>query len=207
MNWSIERKLPLFVTILLVAVAIAQLTIGYGEVRQASRALVDKRLPLATRVLADLFQIPTQRARITALAKDPAIVAFLRSREPADRARALVAMQRITNDTSSTGSLELRDFGGKLLLRTGKFTAADSVLVSPRSDSATYGPFMRQDTTLFIAVTMAVGALTPSVYLDIIFVKVGRAVNSFSFVDALSPFDATLRDSLIAASARRMQTN
>ena len=158
MNWSIERKLPLFVTILLLAVAIAQLTIGYGEVRQASRALVDKRLPLATRVLADLFQIPTQRARITALAKDPAIVAFLRSREPADRARALVAMQRITNDTSSTGSLELRDFGGKLLLRTGKFTAADSVLVSPRSDSATYGPFMRQDTTLFIAVTMAVGA-------------------------------------------------
>jgi len=158
MNWSIERKLPLFVTILLVAVAIAQLTIGYGEVRQASRALVDKRLPLATHVLADLFQIPTQRARITALAKDPAIVAFLHSRDPADRARALAAMQRITNDTSSTGSLELRDFGGKLLLRTGKFAVADSVLVSPRSDSATYGPFMRQDTTLFIAVTMAVGA-------------------------------------------------
>ena len=158
MNWSIERKLPLFVTILLVVVAIAQLTIGYGEVRQASRALVDKRLPLATHVLADLFQIPTQRARLTALAKDPAIAAFLRTRDPADRARALAALQRITVDTSSNASLELRDFGGKLLLRTGKFTVADSVYVSPRSDSATYGPFMRQDTTLFIAVTMAVGA-------------------------------------------------
>jgi signal transduction histidine kinase len=158
MNWSIERKLPLFVTILLVAVAIAQLTIGYGKVRQASRALVDKRLPLATHVLADLFQIPTQRARLTALAKDPAIAAFLRTRDPADRARALSALQRITVDTSSNASLELRDFGGKLLLRTGKFTVADSVYVSPRSDSATYGPFMRQDTTLFIAVTMAVGA-------------------------------------------------
>src|SRR5256885_124679 len=78
MRWSIEHKLPLFATILLVAVAIAQLTIGYGEVRQASLSLADKRLPLATKVLADLFQIGQGRVRITALAKDPAIVAFLR---------------------------------------------------------------------------------------------------------------------------------
>ena len=69
-------------------------------------------------------------------------------------------------------------------------------------------PTWGEETVAFQAkVTMAVGALTPSVYLDLIFVKVGRVVNSFSFVDALSPFDATLRDSLIAASARRMQTS
>src|SRR5256885_124676 len=61
MRWSIEHKLPLFATILLVAVAIAQLTIGYGEVRQASLALADKRLPLATKVLADLFQTAQER--------------------------------------------------------------------------------------------------------------------------------------------------
>ena len=47
MKQSIQRKLPLFVTALLLAVTIAQLTIGYGEVRQASRALADKRLQLA----------------------------------------------------------------------------------------------------------------------------------------------------------------
>src|SRR5439155_1107330 len=96
MNWSIERKLPLFVTILLVVVAVVQLTIGYGEVRQASRALADKRLPLATRVMADLFQTGQGRARITALAKDSAIVAFLRSGGRRGREPALAAMRRGT---------------------------------------------------------------------------------------------------------------
>jgi signal transduction histidine kinase len=53
--------------------------------------------------------------------------------------------------------LELRDFSGKLLLRTGRFTVADSVLVSPGKDSARYGPFMRRDTTLYLAVAAASG--------------------------------------------------
>ncbi len=157
MNWSIERKLPLFVTILLVVVAVVQLTIGYGEVRQASRALADKRLPLATRVMADLFQTGQGRARITALAKDSAIVAFLRSGGRRGREPALAAMRRLTSDTATNAGLELRDFGGHLLLRTGKFAGADSVLISPGKDSARYGPLMRQDTTLFIAIAAAVG--------------------------------------------------
>ncbi|HEY3219658.1 MAG TPA: hypothetical protein VGJ80_02915 [Gemmatimonadales bacterium] len=79
MNWSIERKLPLFAIVLLLAVAIARLTVGYGSVRKASRALADKRLPLATGVHADLLQPSQTRACLTNLAKDPAIVAFLRS--------------------------------------------------------------------------------------------------------------------------------
>ena len=157
MNWSIERKLPLFVTILLVAVAITQLTIGYGEVRQASRALADKRLPLATKVLADLFQTGQGRVRITTLAKDPAIAAFLRSGGRSGREAALAAMRRVTTDTASNAGLELRDFSGRLLLRTGRFSVADSVYVSPGKDSARYGPLMRRDTTLFIAIAAAVG--------------------------------------------------
>jgi len=157
MTRSIQRTFPLFVTALLLAVTIAQLTIGFGDVRQASRGLADKRLPLATKVLADLFQISQQRARITALAKDPAIVAFLRSGGRSGREQARASMNRITNDTSTTGSLELRDFGGKLLLRTGRFDMADSVLVSPGSDSARFGPFMRRDTILYIAVAASVG--------------------------------------------------
>jgi signal transduction histidine kinase len=156
MNWSIERKLPLLVTILLVAVAVAQLTVGYGEVRQASRVLADKRLPLATRVLADLFQVSQQRARIATLAHDSAVVAFLRSEGRVGRARALAALERITNDTSSTAGLELRDFSGKLLLRCGRFTVADSVFVSPRTDSARASPFIRRDTILFVAYAVAI---------------------------------------------------
>ncbi len=154
---SIQRTFPLFVTALLLAVAIVQLTIGYGDVRQASRKLADQRLPLATKVLADLFQIPQGRARITALAKNPAIVAFLRSGGRIGREPALAAMRQLTSDTATNGGLELRDFGGKLLLRTGRFMIVDSVLVSPGRDSARYGPLMRHDTTLFLAVAAAAG--------------------------------------------------
>jgi signal transduction histidine kinase len=154
---SITRTFPLFVTALLVAVAIVQLTVGYGDVRQASRALADKRLPLATKVLADLFQVGQQRARITALAKDPAIVTFLRSGGRTGREQALAALRRLTPDTATTGSLELRDFGGRLLLRSGRFDIADSVLVSPGSDSARFGPFMRRDTILYLPVAVSSG--------------------------------------------------
>src|SRR6266566_3482954 len=66
-------------------------------------------------------------------------------------------MRRVTTDTASNAGLELRDFSGRLLLRTGRFSVADSVYVSPGKDSARYGPLMRRDTTLFIAIAAAVG--------------------------------------------------
>jgi signal transduction histidine kinase len=157
MNLSIARKLPLFVTVLLLAVAIAQLSVGYGSVRKASRALADKRLPLATGVLADLLQTSPTRARLTALAKDSSVLAFLRSGGRHGREAALAAMRRVTPDTAANAGLELRDFGGKLLLRTGRFTIADSVLVSPGTDSAHFGPLLRRDTTLYFAIAVAAG--------------------------------------------------
>lgn len=157
MNWSIARKLPVFVTILLLAVAIAQLSVGYVSVRRAARALADKRLPLATGVLADLLQTSPTRARLTALAKDSAIITFLGSGGRRGREEALAAMRRITRDTVTNAGLELRDFGGKLLLRTGRFTMADSVLVSPGTDSANFGPLLRRDTTLYFAIAVAAG--------------------------------------------------
>lgn len=158
MNWSIQRKLPLLVTALVVAVAVAQLAIGYGEVRQASRTLVDTRLPLAGKVLADLFQTGQTRTRVTTLAKDPAITVFLRSRGRRGREQALTAMRRITADTATNAGLELRDFSGKLLLRTGRFAIAESVLVSPGTDSARYGPLLRRDTVLYFAIASATGS-------------------------------------------------
>ena len=73
MKQSIQRKLPLFVTTLLLAVTIAQLTIGYGEVRQASRALADKRLQLADSVLAALLQT-SQRGYLLSMAPIAALI-------------------------------------------------------------------------------------------------------------------------------------
>jgi hypothetical protein len=66
-------------------------------------------------------------------------------------------MRRITNDTVTNVGLELRDFGGRLLLRTGRFAIGDSVLVSPGKDSARYGRLLRQDTTLYFAIAAAAG--------------------------------------------------
>ena len=128
---SIQRTFPLFVIALLLAVAILQLTTGYGEVRQASRSVADTRLRFVDSVLVELFQSSQQRARITALAKDSAIVAFLRSGGQRGREQALAALRRITLDTASNARLELRDFSGRLLLRTGRFALADSVLSGP----------------------------------------------------------------------------
>jgi len=152
---SIQRTFPLFVTALLLAVAIVQLTIGYGEVRQASRSVADTRLRFVDSVLVELFQSSQQRARITALAKDSAIVAFLRSGGQRGREQALAALRRITLDTASNVRLELRDFSGRLLLSTGRFALGDSVLVSPGTDSARFGPLQRHDTLLFFGVAAA----------------------------------------------------
>ena len=152
---SIQRTFPLFVTALLLAVGIVQLTIGYGEVRQASRSVADRRLRFVDSVLSDLFQSSQQRGRITALAKDSAIVAFLRSGGQRGREQALVALRRITLDTASNARLELRDFSGRVLLSTGRFAFGDSVLVSPGRDSARFGPLMRRDTVLFFGVAAA----------------------------------------------------
>ena len=153
---SIQRTFPLFVTALLVAVAIVQLSVGYGEVRQAGRSVADTRLRFVDSVLVELFQSSPQRARITALAKDTAVVAFLRSGGRRGREQALAALRRITLDTASNARLELRDFSGRLLLSTGRFDLGDSVLVSPGTDSARFSPLMRHDTLLFTGVAAAV---------------------------------------------------
>ncbi|HEX9348957.1 MAG TPA: ATP-binding protein [Gemmatimonadales bacterium] len=152
---SIQRTFPLFVTALLLAVGIGQLTIGYGEVRQASRSVADRRLRFVDSVLSDLFQSSQQRGRITALAKDSAIVAFLRSGGQRGREQALAALRRMTLDTASNARLELRDFSGRVLLSTGRFALGDSVLVSPGRDSARFGPLLRRDTVLFFGVAAA----------------------------------------------------
>jgi len=152
---SIQRTFPLFVTALLLAAAIVQLTTGYGAVRQASRSVADTRLQFVDSVLVDLFQSSQQRGRITALAKDSAIVAFLRSGGQRGREQALAALRRITLDTASNARLELRDFSGRLLLSTGRFALGDSVLVSPGTDSARFGPLLRRDTLLFFGVAAA----------------------------------------------------
>ena len=120
LNWSIERRPPLLVSVLLIAVAAALLLIGFAEVRRAARGLADARLTRADSALADLFQNSNLTARLKALAGDSALVHLIRGggrgAEP-----GLAAMRRIVTDTSSVATLEVRDSDGRLLARTGRF--------------------------------------------------------------------------------------
>ncbi len=156
MNWSIERKLPLLVSALLLVVGIALLTVGYGEVRRAARQIADERLTRADSAIANLFQTGQQRSRLTTLAKDPTLAAFLNSGSRRTRDSSLATMRRIVTDTSSNSALELLDSTGHALLRTGRFDAAARMLSVPAGDSTVVGPLLRRDTTLYYAAAATV---------------------------------------------------
>jgi len=108
-NWSIERKLPLLVSALLLVVGIALLTVGYGEGRRAARQFADEQLTRADSAIANLFQTGQQRSRLNTLAKDPRLAAFLNSGSRRTRDSSLATMRRIVTDTSSNSALELLD--------------------------------------------------------------------------------------------------
>lgn len=158
MNWSIERKLPLFVAGLLLAVVLVLLSIGFGEVRRASRDLANERLQRASQQLAEALQrsLAQYRAQAAALASDAGVVAFLASHGRRAHARALSALDHIAHDTVSNIAAELWDSGGRLLLRTGRLRAGASSI--PASDSAAVSPLIRRDSILYYEVVHAVRA-------------------------------------------------
>jgi PAS domain S-box-containing protein len=154
MNWSIERKLPLFVSGLLLAVVLGLLTIGYGEVRRAARLIASERLQRATAAWAVLFQRAgeQQRTATTALAADSGVITFLASGGRRGREQALAAMHRIAQDTSPNVAAELWDARGQLLLRSGRPTLAGEALEPAAPDSAVIGPLIQRDTVLYYQV-------------------------------------------------------
>jgi signal transduction histidine kinase len=149
-NWSIERKLPLFVSLLVLAVILLLLSIGFGEVRRASRMLANARLRQATTVLTDLLQrSPTQqRTALRTLATDSGTVAFLASGGRRGREQALTALRRVVRDTATNQAAEVWDTTGRLLLRTGRFAIATAALALG-ADSVKIGPMIQRDTTLY----------------------------------------------------------
>ena len=54
-------------------------------------------------------------------------------------------------------------------------------------------------------ISLVIGSITASAYTDLIFVRVGRVASLLVFSDVRAPFDDGLRDSLIVATAQRMQ--
>jgi signal transduction histidine kinase len=109
---SLERKLPLLISVFLVALAVGLTGAGYQEVRRASELRGIERMQRLTGQLADMSRATTE-ARFAALrrvAADSAVVAYLAGREPQDASRgaALAALRGLSltaTDTSVVAEL------------------------------------------------------------------------------------------------------
>jgi signal transduction histidine kinase len=110
---SLERKLPLLISVLLVALAVGLTAAGYHEVKQASEARGVERLERLTSQLAELAGTTTQQ-RFLALrrvASDSAVVAYLQGAESdsAARIRAAAALRGLSIASTDTALVaELR---------------------------------------------------------------------------------------------------
>src|SRR5688500_14504060 len=110
---SLERKLPLLISILLVALAGGLTAAGYHEVRQTSELRAIDRLQRLTSQLAELASV-TQQQRYESLqrvAADSAVIAHLVASAPSEttRAAALTAFRGLPISPADTAIIaELR---------------------------------------------------------------------------------------------------
>ena len=110
---SLERKLPLLISVLLAALAVGLTAAGYHEVKQASEARGIARLQRLTSQLAELSGTTTQQrlAGMRRVANDSAVVAYLNGAESdtAARARAVAALRGLSISSTDTAIVaELR---------------------------------------------------------------------------------------------------
>src|SRR5688500_17819053 len=103
---SLERKLPLLISILLVALAGGLTAAGYHEVRQTSELRAIDRLQRLTSQLAELASV-TQQQRYESLqrvAADSAVIAHLVASAPSDltQAAALSALRGLSISSTDT---------------------------------------------------------------------------------------------------------
>ena len=110
---SLERKLPLLISVFLAALAIGLTGAGYHEVKQASEARGIERLQRLTSQLAELAATSSQQrfAALRRVAADSAVVAYLSGNEsgPAAQRRAIAALSGLSISPTDTAIVaELR---------------------------------------------------------------------------------------------------
>ena len=158
-NWSIERKLPLFFSALLLGVVLVMLGAAYQQVRSAALSLATERVQRITKVYLDLFQREptTRRTQTATLAADPGVREFVASGGGRGRDWVLAAMRRIAPDSAPNLAIEVWGSAGRrLFLRGDTALRSDPVAALP-TDSAVLSPYrLRHDTTLYYEVTAAV---------------------------------------------------
>jgi signal transduction histidine kinase len=158
---SLEKKLPLLIGGLLLAVVVAMAAAAYFEMRQVTLAAADNRQQSVANQFRDLFAQMAQRSRAAAstIAARPEIRAYAAAQRAGDRdtARAILrfagAQDIVTN--------ELRDSLGRVLIGSNPDAATDTIAIGPlraARDSVWTGAFRRlRDTTVYAVVAPVPG--------------------------------------------------
>jgi signal transduction histidine kinase len=146
---SLERKLPLLIVALLLAVIVTLLVLAYREVSEAAIEGQVDRLRRVTRELADLAARPTpahlqffQRA-----ADDPAVQQLMQGpSSPAARARATTALQTLRAPNDSVYPAQLWDSAGRIVVALDTASPSPEPMPSERHSvrgKPGYTPFVR----------------------------------------------------------------
>ena len=157
-DWSIERKLPLFFSALLVVVVLVMLGAAYQQVRTAALAFASERVKRSTKewVNASLRSTAQQRTQLATLVSDPGIRDFVASKGTRGRDWALAAMRRVAPDNAPNVAMELWDTGGHRLVLRGDSAFASDPAPLPASDSGVVSPYRVQHDTLLLSDMQAV---------------------------------------------------
>ena len=167
---SLEHRLPLLITALLVATMAAGLFFAHAEVKQAATSATLERLRLVTQQLAALTSpgIPTRLQAMRAAAANPALAAFLDAPGGTGRAAATQALRELRAGPAPEPVVLLWDRARRPVLQLGPWPGVPSPGLAPASppgplpDARGLSPFFRIDTLhyFWLAAPVARGADT-----------------------------------------------
>ena len=148
---SLEHKLPLLITALLVVTMSAGVFYTYLRVKDAAIEVATERMELISRQLSDLVAagLPTRLATLGAAAGDPAVAAVLRSPGEETRAAAAQVLQGLRTAQETDLPILVWDRGFRPVAHIGRSPkpgdeAGTSEMYSSAAlpDSGGYGPLV-----------------------------------------------------------------
>ncbi|HEV7590159.1 MAG TPA: PAS domain-containing protein, partial [Longimicrobium sp.] len=151
-GFPLGRKLPLLITALLVVTLATGLAFGYAQARETALVTARERLKLLAQNLSAALgsQSPGALSSRAAVARDPAIGAFLRRQTQPSRVAAASALQPLRRPGEPELPIMLSSPGGRPLLVLGPIPAGMDADALKRTlapgvipDSLRFGPFVQ----------------------------------------------------------------
>ncbi|HUQ47616.1 MAG TPA: ATP-binding protein [Gemmatimonadaceae bacterium] len=119
---SLEKKLPLMMSAVLLMILAVGVTLAYREVSRAAEDIAQQRMKQVSNQLSDLIAggQPRIGTLLGSVAADPAVIELLRERSPsrATRAKANAALAKVVPPADSGVGAALFDIDGRVVLST-----------------------------------------------------------------------------------------